>query len=75
MSDAAPISSARAHVLVVEDSSVFREMQGLLLRQAGYAVSGHGHPQTALAAARDQKFDLAIIDYELPEMNGHQFMP
>ncbi len=74
MSDEAPISPARAHVLVVEDSSVFREMQGLLLGQAGYAVSGHEHPQTALAAARDQKFDLAIIDYELPEMNGHQFM-
>jgi DNA-binding NtrC family response regulator len=65
---------ARAHVLVVEDSSVFREMQGLLLRQAGYEVSGHEHPQTALAAARERAFDLVIIDYELPEMNGQQFM-
>ena len=64
----------RAHVLVVEDSSVFREMQGLLLHQAGYAVSGHEHPQSALAAARERAFDLVIIDYELPEMNGHQFM-
>jgi DNA-binding NtrC family response regulator len=66
--------SARAHVLVVEDSSVFREMQGLLLRQAGYAVSGHESPQAALAEARQQKFELVIIDYELPEMNGQQFM-
>jgi DNA-binding NtrC family response regulator len=65
---------ARAHVLVVEDSSVFREMQGLLLRQAGYEVSGHEHPQTALAAARERAFELVIIDYELPEMNGQQFM-
>ncbi|MCX6954919.1 MAG: response regulator [Verrucomicrobia bacterium] len=64
----------RAHVLVVEDSSVFREMQGLLLHQAGYAVSGHEHPQTALAAARERKYELVIIDYELPEMNGQQFM-
>ncbi len=64
----------RAHVMVVEDSAVFREMQGLLLRQAGYEVSGHEHPQTALAAARERKFDLVIIDYELPEMNGQQFM-
>jgi DNA-binding NtrC family response regulator len=67
-------TEARAHVMVVEDSSVFREMQGLLLRQAGYAVSGHEHPHTALAAAKERKFDLVIIDYELPEMNGHQFM-
>ncbi len=66
--------TARAHVLVIEDSSVFREMQCLLLRQAGYAVSDHEYPETALAAARQQKFDLVIIDYELPEMNGQQFM-
>jgi two-component system nitrogen regulation response regulator GlnG len=67
-------TSARAHVLIVEDSSVFREMQGLLLRQAGYAVSGHEHPQAALAAAKERAYDLVIIDYELPGMNGEQFM-
>eukprot|EP01035_Chromulina_nebulosa_P007166 gene7165-9664_t len=74
MSEEIKVASPRAHVLVVEDSSVFREMQGLLLRQAGYAVSGHEHPHTALAAAKERKFDLVIIDYELPEMNGQQFM-
>ncbi len=74
MSEEIKVASPRAHVLVVEDSSVFREMQGLLLRQAGYSVSGHEHPHTALAAARERKFELVIIDYELPEMNGQQFM-
>lgn len=67
-------TDARAHVLIVEDSSVFREMQGLLLRQAGYAVSGHEHPDAALAAAKERAYDLAIIDYELPGMNGEKFM-
>ena len=66
--------SSRAHVLIVEDSSVFREMQSLLLRQAGFAVSGHEHPDNALIAARERKFDLVVIDYELPGMNGQQFM-
>lgn len=46
----------------------------MLLGQAGFAVSGHEHPQAALAAAAKQSFDLVIIDYELPEMNGEQFM-
>jgi DNA-binding NtrC family response regulator len=64
----------RARVLVVEDSSVFREMQGLLLGQAGYAVSSHESPQSALEVAARQHFDLVVIDYELPEMNGQQFM-
>src|SRR5438094_3837919 len=67
-------SSACAQILVVEDSSVFREMQGLLLRQAGYGASLHESPQAALGAAAKQKFDLVVIDYELPEMNGEQFM-
>lgn len=66
--------SARAHVLVVEDSSVFREMQQLLLRQAGYAVSAHENPHDALAVAAKQHFDLVVIDYELPDMNGELCM-
>lgn len=66
--------SPSAHLLVVEDSSVFREMQDLLLGQAGYAVSSHEHPRSALDAAARRKFDLVVIDYELPDMNGQEFM-
>lgn len=66
--------TARANVLIVEDSSVFREMQGLLLRQAGYAVSAHEHPSAALEAARARPYDLVVVDYELPGMNGEEFM-
>lgn len=66
--------SPRGHILVVEDSSVFREMQGLLLGQAGFAVSAHEHPKTAIEAAARQRFDLVVIDYELPSMNGQQCM-
>ncbi len=69
-----PKASPRARILLVEDSSVFREMQVLLLGQAGFAVSDHESPNSALAAAKEQKFDLVVIDYELPEMNGHEFM-
>jgi DNA-binding NtrC family response regulator len=63
-----------AKILVVEDSSVFREMQGLLLRQAGFVAALFENPQAALAEAAKNRFDLVVIDYELPEMNGEQFM-
>ena len=66
--------SARPQILVVEDSKVFREMQEMLLGQAGYAVSAFENPQAALTAANSQRYDLVVIDYELPEMNGQQFM-
>lgn len=64
----------RAKILIVEDSSVFREMQSLLLKQAGFAVSAHETPREALEVAAKQRFELVVIDYELPEMNGEQFM-
>jgi DNA-binding NtrC family response regulator len=67
-------STTPAQILVVEDSSVFREMQGLLLRQAGFGAWLFENPQAALAEAAKQKFDLVVIDYELPEMNGEEFM-
>ena len=67
-------TSPRAHILVVEDSAVFREMQGLLLGHAGFGVSLHERPQTALETAARQHFDLVVIDYELPDMNGQVFM-
>jgi DNA-binding NtrC family response regulator len=67
-------SSPRAHILVVEDSSVFREMQELLFGQAGFAVAAFESPQAALEHAEKQHFDLVVIDYELPQMNGQQFM-
>lgn len=65
---------ARARLLVVEDSSVFREMQALLLRQAGFGVWSFEDPAVALREAETQTFELALVDYELPGMNGAQFM-
>lgn len=70
----APKDTTGAKILVVEDSSVFREMQGLLLRQAGFAAALFENPQAALTEAAKTSFDLVVIDYELPEMNGEQFM-
>lgn len=67
-------NAASARILVVEDSSVFREMQQLLLGQAGYVVSAHAEPQSALEIAAQEHFDLVVIDYELPQMNGQLFM-
>jgi DNA-binding NtrC family response regulator len=65
---------ARAWVLLVDDSIVFREMLGLLLEQAGFHVSAHESPQTAYDIATVQFFDLAILEFELPVINGHELM-
>ena len=73
MSDPAQ-PAPRAHVLVVEDSSVFREMLVLLVGQARHAITACAHPRAALDMATGQRFDLVVIDYDLPGMNGVEFM-
>jgi CheY-like chemotaxis protein len=64
----------RAQILVVEASSIFRDMQGLALRQAGYGVGVFDNPHLALDAAVRQHFDFALIDYELPNVKAEHFM-
>lgn len=65
---------ARAQILVVEDSSVFREMQGLLLRQAGYATCLVEDSGAAVAEAQRLRYDLVVIDHELPGTTGVELM-
>lgn len=65
---------SRAQILVVEDSSVFREMQGLLLRQAGYDTCLQEDPRAAIAEVERRRYDLVVIDHELPGLNGVELM-
>jgi DNA-binding NtrC family response regulator len=59
---------------MVGGSSIAREMQSLLLQQAGCTVALFDQPHAALATAARQPFDLAVFDCALPEMTGEQFI-
>ena len=61
------------NVLVVDDSSVMREMviktlrlSGLALNQIRQAANGH----EALAELNQQQIDLALVDINMPVMGG-----
>lgn len=72
MSNEAPTSAARAQrcVLIVEDDDDSREMLGELVSLYGHRPLAAANAIEALAYARDEQLDVALIDIGLPEMDG-----
>jgi two-component system chemotaxis sensor kinase CheA len=61
-------------VLLIDDSPFFLNMLTPVLQAAGYRVTAVGSAQEGLAFLKDgRRFDVAITDIEMPEMNGFQF--
>ena len=60
-------------VLVVEDDEVVREIAARVLARVGYTAVTAATPNEALAhAAREERFDLFLIDVVMPQMNGYE---
>ena len=70
--DAKPAPPPSARILLVDDSSTARVRYRRLLQEAGYTVEGVGTPEEALERAAAERFDVAILDYFMPEMNGDE---
>lgn len=65
-----PESPAALKVLLVDDSRTSRTKYQRLLRHHGYAVVVCDDAEAALARVQGERFDLAVIDYFMPGMNG-----
>lgn len=63
---------ACSRVLVADDSEVCRGVLIILLENAGHEVVGVNDGHEAVRMLRDQAFDLAILDNEMPRVNGLQ---
>jgi ligand-binding sensor domain-containing protein/CheY-like chemotaxis protein len=57
-------------LLLVEDDATVAEVMDELLAAAGYRVSHAGHGLAALGELATQSFDLAILDLDLPGIDG-----
>ncbi len=58
------------HVLVVEDSPVYRRLLVRMLAQWGYIVSEAENGIAALQILESQPVSMVISDWEMPEMDG-----
>lgn len=57
-------------ILVIDDSLSIRVYVKQLLEQSGFAVEVVASGVAALQKLRKERFDLIIIDYHMPDMNG-----
>ena len=63
-----------AKVLVVDDSSVMRELLALHLRNAGYDVSTADDGVAGGYAVLRERPDLIICDVRMPNLDGYEFV-
>jgi CheY-like chemotaxis protein len=66
---------ARAHplrILVVDDNAVNLRVMKATLTSIGYAPTLVSDGKTALATLGAEKFDLVLMDVQMPEIDGHE---
>jgi DNA-binding response OmpR family regulator len=59
-------------VLVVEDDPSIRELIALGLTRAGFRVTGTGDGRDGLMRARNDPFDVVLLDVMLPSLDGFE---
>jgi signal transduction histidine kinase len=68
-------SAQKARLLVVDDNASLVENLCEILEEAGYAARGTGTCEGALALARADGFDVALVDLRLPDGDGTALAP
>lgn len=63
--------------LIIDDSRAMRLILGKMLREVGFEVLEAGHGAEGLQRLQEAGADLpalALVDWNMPEMNGYQFV-
>lgn len=60
----------KGRVIVVDDEPGMREFLEIMLQKDGYLVQTSGDGRNAIDIIEKENFDLAIIDVQMPSMNG-----
>lgn len=66
--------TATLRILLVDDSATVRAGFSKLLRRSGYEVETANSVAEGLEAAKSGGFDIAIVDYYMPEANGTELI-
>jgi signal transduction histidine kinase/CheY-like chemotaxis protein len=67
---AAPFEERPPHVLVVEDDPLNQAIVCRLLQHAGCMTSAAGNGETALAMVAARQFDMVLMDWQMPDLDG-----
>lgn len=69
-----PPPAVSKRILVVDDMQYLRDVQVLLLNDAGYAATAIGSAREALQRLPEVAPDLILLDVSMPGMDGRQFL-
>jgi class 3 adenylate cyclase len=64
----------QGHLLVIDDNKVMRLLLARGLEQQGHTVVMAESGARGLELLRSQRFDIVLLDIEMPEMNGFQVL-
>jgi CheY-like chemotaxis protein len=65
-----PLSKCRHRVLCVDDAETALSLRAHILEMNGYEVTTFANAVQVVEEFQSGKYDLAILDYEMPVMNG-----
>ena len=71
--EAAPLADpGQTRILVVEDNEVNRTLAVMQLEGLGYTPEGVATGQQALEITKKERFDLILMDCQIPELDGYE---
>jgi two-component system chemotaxis response regulator CheY len=62
------------HCLIVDDSKVIRKVARSILEDMGISVDEAEDGAVALDACSEKRFDLVLLDWNMPVMGGMEFL-
>ena len=63
-----------ADILVVNNQEIIRQLSCDALSRVGHHVTTADNGQEALRLCKQHKFDLLILDYQMPDMDGWEML-
>jgi DNA-binding NtrC family response regulator len=68
------MSQSQIRILVVDDERNIRNNLTSVLESAGYKVDASGDGEDALAKCKNQHYDIAFVDIQMPKMGGLELL-
>ena len=59
-------------ILIAEDNLINQQLLQHILHNLGYAPDSAENGELAVAAAREKKYDIILMDVQMPEMDGYE---
>jgi two-component system, response regulator, stage 0 sporulation protein F len=66
------LTPAKTKILIVDDAGPVVVLCVNVLQALGYAVKGANRGEAAVELMRKEPFDLMVLDYKMPGMNGFE---